>query len=1217
MDNLTGKVIKSYELRNLIGAGGFGAVYLAHQDSVEREVAIKIIWPAFANHPNFIRRFESEAKLVARLEHPHIVPLYDYWRDPEGAYLVMRLLRGHLRQAMQAGPWALEDIARLLSQIGAALTIAHRYGAVHRDIKPENILLDEEGNAYLADFGIAQILRDVHSEDGSEFPSMGSPAYAAPEQLVGETTKPQADIYSLGVVLYELLTAQPPFPEIADISVSKLVAYRQQTRLTPLDRSRPDLPPLFNEIIQRATTLDPDARYPDALTLTAAFHEAITLSIRQALPGGPLRPTDSSARIAVADYLLTPEPQLDILPNPYKGLRAFQEVDAANFYGRELLTDQLVKRLGERAELARFLAVVGPSGSGKSSVIKAGVIPALRMGGLPNSEHWFYVEMVPGNHPFQELTAALLSVAVDPPENLHERLREHPRGLVDSLPEILPPDDKTELFLFIDQFEETFTLVEDEEESRRFLDSLYIAMLDPDSRLRLVLTLRADFYDRPLLYPHMSELLRKRTEVVVPLTPDELERAIVAPAHQIGIVPEPGLVADIIADVNEQPGALPLLQYLLSELFERRSGNLLTLATYRDIGGVRGALASRAEQIFSGLTFDQQEATRQLFLRLITLGEGTEDTRRRTLLDELTSVAEDRLTIDSVIDILGKSRLLTFDRDPITRGPTVEVTHEAILREWVRLRTWLDASREDVRMQRSLAALTAEWLEAQRDSSFLLRGARLFQFEKWADATDLALTRQESEFLKASVNERRLRETQEIQRKEREEQLERRARTRLRWIVVLMTIATIIGFILTGLTFDRSRVAETARATSDANAILSQSLALQASASQAFDDNNGDLAVVLALQANETLAQPPNQSQRALAEVAFAPGTRRVFAGQLSDITSMDISPDGSRIVAGSRDPFTRMLMWDAASGEALFTFDGHRGDLEDVAFSPDGRSILSGDQNGLALLWDAATGALVHTLDSHSTSVNRVMFSPDGRQALTTADERGDDPAAPTIILWDVASGSEIRRFDGHIQTTALTDGELQIRHSDVLAAAFSPNGTRLLTGARDSSIILWDVTTGSELWRVTVGADGDGGTEAESVEDLAFGPDGLTAASASRDEITLWTLDDSMGTRTFTGRSGNINAIAFHPNGQWLLSGTNDNLIDIWDITGSEVLYQLEGHTGAITSVAITRDGQLFASSSSDNTVRLWNFTDPRALHHLASHEARITGLAFDPLN
>src|SRR3954454_10975804 len=349
-----GRWVRGYELREQAGVGDFGVVYRAYQPSVGREVAIKVIRPELVNQAPFVRGFEAEAQLVAQLEHPHVVALYDYWRDPEGAYLVMRWLRGgSLRQALERGPWNLEPASRLLAQVGAALAYAHRQGVVHRDLKPANVLLDEEGNAYLSDFGIATRLAD--SENPAR-PVMSSPAYVPPEELSGDEHTPRSDIYGLGLLTFELLTGQRP---------------PMDGSLPSLGAVRPELPAALGDVIVRATASSPDERFQSADAFLAAFTAAAG--------AGPVVEAYTPAE------------------SPYKGLQAFGETDAEDFYGRESLVAELVTALGDH----RLVAVLGPSGIGQSSVVKAGLVPALSGGALAGSDGWVISDIFPGSYPFE------------------------------------------------------------------------------------------------------------------------------------------------------------------------------------------------------------------------------------------------------------------------------------------------------------------------------------------------------------------------------------------------------------------------------------------------------------------------------------------------------------------------------------------------------------------------------------------------------------------------------------------------------------------------------------------------------------------------------------------------------------------------------------------------------------------------------------------------
>jgi WD40 repeat protein/serine/threonine protein kinase len=1220
MSDPAGKTIKGYEIRKKLGEGGFGVVYLAYQAAIDREVAIKAIPPKDANQPDFIRRFEFEARTIARLEHPHIVPLFDYWRDPEGAYLVMRYLKGgSLTDFLHRGKAKREQILQIVDQVGSALQAAHRAGVIHRDLKPDNVLMDEEGNAYLADFGIAKVVGAQDDEIGTS----GTPAYMSPEQITGSQLSPQTDMYAFGIILYELMAGQHPF---AGVTVSKLIFAHIEESVPEIYDA--EVPLAVNEVIQKATAKQSTERYADMQELVKEFRRALGNA------GG--------------DTVEIPEIDYSQLINPYKGLRAFQEEDQDDFFGRETLVDRLLSRLAEDSPLAYFLAVIGPSGSGKSSVVKAGLLPSLRRGYIPGSDTWYISEMVPGTNPLNNLEDALLRLATFPPAGISQLLRTNKNGLTLAAAEILK-DTTDDVLLVIDQFEEIFTLCEDEAERTHFMELVRNAIADPDTRVHIIITLRADYIDRPLQYVDFGELIRQRMELVLPMSADELERAISAPAQRIGASVDSNLIAQIVADVREEPGALPLLQYALTEVFERRDGGFMTLGAYQDIGGVTGALAKRAEELYVELPADQGNAARQIFLRLITLGEGAGDTRRRVKRSELASIVTDPKVLSAVLDTFGKTRLLTFDRDADTRETTVEVAHEALIREWSRLHQWMDSSRNDIRLQRLLAAAGAEWENSNKDRSFLLSGSRLAQYEEWITQTDLALTPDERAYFDASVTERNKLAAEEKERQERERVLERqsaenakRAANGLRIIAGVLAAGVIVALGLTGVAFNQNQIAQNNAGTATVAQGAAEFNAATATYAQGDAEQSRDAAVVAANIAQSgrialqgvlelgdghidtalllsvgalTVYDTREARSSLLTSLQSVPQLDTILYEHTAEVNSVAYHPDGTRFA--SADESGTILVWDTEERISIWLFSGHRGKVNSIVFSPDGRLLASAGDDGTIRLWNINTGETVGEPIGNlsETQIYSLVFTPDGEQ-LISGNSDG------TIRIWDVSTGEQVTTLeaqdDERVYALNLSDhGELLASGGDysniilwrrnesgtfeqstlltghtnwVNTLDISPDGTTIVSGSVDHTVRFWDIATGTQRGQPLT-------DHTDVVWSVAFSPDGATVATGSEDSLIIL-RDATTGQRLsdiapLVGHVfESVSALAFSPDSQHLISGGEDQRVLLWTVPSRQPLSTLwTGHTSEVYSVNYMPDGTQVLSSSADTVAILWD--------------------------
>jgi WD40 repeat protein len=1179
-----GRSVRGYELRERVGGGDLGVVYRAYQPSVGREVAIKAIRPELVNQPSFVRGFEAEAQLVAQLEHPHLVPLYDYWRDPEGAYLVMRWLRGgSLRHALDRGPWNLEPAFRLLLQVADALAYAHRQGVIHRNIKPSNVLLDSDGHAYLTDFGISA--RGVDADDGR--PVTSSPAYIPPEELAGESLTPRSDIYGLGLLTFELLTGQLPPAD---------------GPLPPVCEVRPELPAALDEVVACATASDPSERYELVDRFVAAFDAAV----------------EGAAPTAET---FTP------VENPYKGLRAFGETDAADFHGRDALVGELVRALADH----RLVAVVGPSGIGKSSVVKAGLVPALRTGALPGSEEWLVTDMFPGSYPYDQLAAALLRVAVERPEGLVEELARDELGIRRVVNRTLPAEG--ELLLVVDQFEELFTLTA-EETRRHFLAGLTALAADPRSPVRVLVTLRADFFDQPLVYPEFGELLRAGMVAVTAPSEDELAEAIERPARRVGVRYEPGLVSQIVADVRDQPGALPLLQYALTELFDARASDTLTLEGYVATGGVVGALGHRAEDLYARTRPPAQAACRQVFLRLVGADPTAHDTRRRVRRRELRQLELDPNAVEEILARYGEHRLLTFDREPLTRTPTVEVAHEAILSQWERLRGWIEERRGDLLLHRRLVDAVAEWEDTERDPDYLPREGRLAQFEAWAGTTDLALTAGEREFLAEA------RAAADVAARRRA----RRRRATLTGFAMLAAAASalaVFALVLRGHARDDARLATARQLAASAQGNLDvdpeRSILLAIEAAETTRRHDGTMLVEAEQALHDALA-----SSRVLTTV---PGVGRTGLGHVAAL-----APNGRRFVAADHDgsapnSFTTASIRDADTGRKLVTLAGHTAEVLAVGVSPNGRIVATGSADDTARLWDAATGDSLHVLRAHRGDVFATRFSADGTRLATLGADRA-------VRVWDVRTGRELRTFANVHDRTEVRYawgegvafvGRDRIAVSPWMVGTVSPvvarvlevssgrqvavvedpagfgaavdidvsrDGTMLVAGqAETGQLHLYSLSSGKQL--DVVHAHGT------AVLDVELSRDGRRVASGAVGGGIARTWDVARGrlreALTLRGHATPVESISFDGTGRRLVtvgspSGSPSGVARVWDVSPAgrgEVLWKPGPQTDEHADIAFTPDGRrLVAASGREGTVRVWSIDSGAELLVLDQH-------------
>ncbi|MBX2998888.1 MAG: AAA family ATPase [Caldilineaceae bacterium] len=928
-----------------------------------------------------------------------------------------------------------------------------------------------------------------------------------------------------------------------------------------------------------------------------------------------------------AGDLFMPAPQAQ---NPYQGLHPFERAHAVFFFGRESITERLLETVRARP----FVTLIGPSGSGKSSLIQAGLLPKL-------TEFTHVVSFRPGEDPFRALAEAfqpLLSLEQSAPD-WATLLRQQARGLQDLADnlDLLPKGEaasaaERRLLLIVDQFEELFTITADPTDRQSFLTLLLSALDHERTRISMLISIRADFMTQALASASLAAALQDAAIVLGPMNREEIRRAIEQPALRQGVVFEPGLVERLLDDVGAESGNLPLLEFTLTRLWQKQRDGWLTHAAYAETERIVGALTHYADGIYARLAPQEQMAARRIFLQLVQPGQGTEDVRRTATRAEIGEA--DWLLVQRMAD----ARLVITNQNA-NGDETAELVHEALIREWRRLQSWLDEDREFRLWQQRVQVNLGQWQQNHRENGALLRGGPLVEAERWMDQRKAELSDSLRAYIEASLAYRQQRLNEEEAQRQRElaqlqalaeaehQRAETEARTgvRLRWFASGAALAFLIALIAAGFAYQSTLMAEHERTRAEANAQLA--LARQLSAQTIRNMGSEiDLALLLSVESDRLNLRPTDKTTL-WTEMAISPFIEKVLHGPHSPIFSISFSADGRHLF--STDDKGNVLIWPIHDGIARPTsFIEQDGQISGVALSPRGDRMAINRGHSVDL-WDLTTRQIIVQLTDHADTVVRLAFSHDGTR-LITADK------SKAMFVRDAATGAQLGpplasdenqpvSADGRIFAQIVEEDDRQFitfwdsqsderrrsledSHSaSIHGFDFSGDQRLLATASFDGSIGLWDVETGRLQGETLHGHDG-------RVLAVKFSPDGETLVSGGTDNrLLLWDLRDKPHIdMRLRGHNNWVRAIAFSADGRWLASADADGKIILWRMSR----HILSEHTNRVRAVALSPDGQTLVTASFDRQLGIWDATTPQLKQMLETeHEHSITNAKFSP--
>jgi WD40 repeat protein/energy-coupling factor transporter ATP-binding protein EcfA2 len=859
----------------------------------------------------------------------------------------------------------------------------------------------------------------------------------------------------------------------------------------------------------------------------------------------------------LADFDPDLAPTLDDSLCPYLGLDAFKTDQRDRYFGRQQLVGHLIDRLRD----TRLLALLGPSGSGKSSLVLAGILPTLQEGALPGSNQWiYYPPMVPGADPLENL-ARLTSPGNAAEQRISEEaklFRQNP----DHLTEVVGRQNLSAVIV-IDQFEEVFTLCTDEGERQAFVENLLRLTRAQGPRHTVILTMRDDFLGQVSRLPSLAPQFDKIIAVVVPPTAAELRDAIEKPAERIGLKFEEGLVELLLKDVVNEPAGLPLLQFTLLKLWEARDHNRITRNAYDRLGGGRECLARSADVAWEALGLEQnRQAGKRILLELVRPTEGREFTSKRVRRARLYKLGVPDGQITLALDRLVKARLLRVTPGQTSEDDRIEVAHEALVRNWPKLSTWLEEERERLRHRITLTAAAEQWIARSRDRNLLYRGDLLEEAAKYQDLGEV-----EGEFVGAGLKER-----------DRD-----RFKKKAYWSVGVAMVVITVAALVYGLI-------------SSFRASAAQALAKQQSAEQAMQASQ--MAATQQKEANANLTREKNTSDslRSVAETQQAIAASALGATQAGRPDNLGLRAQRSVLLALYAMSVKRTPAAEVALDQATVAWgmpeklngQGRSAASFTIATTPDRRFVAIPTADSTVAIWDLHRGAVIRTLIGHTAAIRDVAFNHDGTRLATASDDG-------TAKLWDVTSGRELRTFHSSNQP-------------QILALQFGPGDSILVAGGSGGRALIWNVASG-ELVRELKGLS--------SVWDLAFSPDGNRLATAGGDHRVLlwdthtWQLVDSLGPVSSRHREG-IAAITYSRDGQLIATASFDSTVKIWSKDG---VFQrtLAGHGDYVWDVSFSADGSRLASAGSDGTVRIWDVLTGRELRILRGHAGSVFSLTF----